>query len=361
MTAPRKPGTSTGTDGPAPGIAARKEQHLDIVLSGTVAGRRGTGLDAICFEHAALPEIALSDVDLSTSLFGRELTAPLLISSMTGGPVRSGAINEALAEAAQATGIAFAVGSQRIALEGQGAGGLEHRLRTLAPGVPLLANLGAAQLRDRAGLAMAERAVAMIEADALIVHLNPLQEAVQAGGDTDWRGLLAAIAALTKRLPVPVVAKEVGAGISGTVAERLVEAGVVAIDVAGSGGTSWAQVEAERTGDARLKAVASAFRDWGIPTARAVVDVRRACPAATVIASGGIRDGIDVARAIRLGADVVGQAAGILPAALEGPGAVVAHLDTVIDQLRIACFCTGSASLGELRRAALIDPPPGVA
>lgn len=361
MTAPRKPGFLTGaTDGSPPGIAARKEQHLDIVLGGTVAGRLGTGLDAVRFEHVALPEIALADVDLSTSLFGRRLTAPLLISSMTGGPSRAGTINDALAEAAQTTGIALAVGSQRIALEGEGAGGLGRRLRTLAPAVPLLANLGAAQLRTTAGLAMAERAVSMIEADALIIHLNPLQEAVQAGGDTDWRVLLAAIATLTKRLPVPVVAKEVGAGISGSIARRLVEAGVAAIDVAGSGGTSWAQVEAERAEDVRLKAVASAFRDWGIPTARAILDVRRACPAATVIASGGIRDGIDVARAIRLGADVVGQAAGILPAALEGTGAVVAHIETVIDQLRIACFCTGSASLSDLRRAALIDPPPGV-
>lgn len=201
---------------------------------------------------------------------------------------------------------------------------------------------------------MAERAIDMIDADALIVHLNPLQEAVQAGGDRDWSGLLAKIAALARRLAKPIVVKEVGGGISATVARRLVEAGVGVIDVAGLGGTSWAAVEGARAPDAAQKAIAAAFHDWGIPTARALVDVRAACSETPLIASGGIRDGVDAAKAIRLGADLVGQAGGVLAAAMAGPEAIVAHVGILVAQLRIACFCTGSRDLAALRQAALV-------
>ena len=336
-------------------IAERKDQHLDIVLNRSVqAASATTGLEHIRFEHVALPEIALGDVDLTTRFLSRRMRAPLLISSMTGGPERAGAINRAIAEAAQAVGIGFGVGSQRIALDNSGAGGLGRDLRRLAPDVPLLANFGAAQLKLWDGPVMARRAVDMIEADALIIHLNPLQEAVQTGGDTDWSGLLARIELVTRALPVPVIAKEVGAGISAATARQLVAAGVAMIDVAGVGGTSWAQVEAERAETARGRAIASAFRDWGIPTARAIADVRAACPPTPIIASGGIRDGIDIARALRLGADVAAQAAGVLPAALAGSEALAEHLTVLIEQLRIACFCTGSRDIAALRTARLI-------
>ncbi|MCB8838735.1 type 2 isopentenyl-diphosphate Delta-isomerase [Aurantimonas sp. VKM B-3413] len=339
-------------------IAGRKSDHLDIVLNPTLSGRRASsGFDAIVFEHLALPELALSAIDLSTRFLGRSLNAPLLISSMTGGPERAARINHNLAEAAEALGIALAVGSQRIAIEGRATGGLDRSLRDLAPSIPILANVGAAQLGLGYGRGEAERAVEMIGADALIIHLNPLQEAVQPGGDTDWRGILRAIETLARDLAVPLVVKEVGAGISGALARRLVEAGAQTIDVAGAGGTSWAAVEAERSEDALTRATALVFSDWGIPTARAIADVRRACPETTVIGSGGIKTGLDVAKAIRLGADLAGQAAASLGAADRSAEAVVTHFSAVITQLRIACFCTGSADLKALRQAPLLAPP----
>jgi isopentenyl-diphosphate delta-isomerase len=194
----------------------------------------------------------------------------------------------------------------------------------------------------------------MIDADALIVHLNPLQEAVQSGGDRDWRGLIAKLEALVASSKVPVCAKEVGFGISGRLAKRLWEIGIRTIDVAGAGGTSWAAVEAGRAPNERLRAVAETFREWGIPTARAIAGARAACPDATIIASGGIKSGLDAAKAIRLGADLAGQAAGVLRAALDSVEAVTAHFEDRIEELRIACFCTGSATLDDLRRAPLL-------
>ncbi len=333
----------------------RKSQHLDIVLAGQARAAAGaSGLDGISFEHQALPELHLDEIRLDTQFLGKRINAPLLVSSMTGGPERASAINRNLAIACEALGIALAIGSQRIAIEGEGSSGLGAELRRLAPTIPLLGNFGAAQLNRGYGIEEARRAVEMIEADALIIHLNPLQEAVQAEGDRDWRGLLGRIGALARDLEVPLVVKEVGAGISGRLARRLCDAGVRVIDVAGAGGTSWAAVEAERAATPRQAAVARAFSDWGIPTAIAIAEVREACPEATVVGSGGIRSGIDVAKAIRLGADVVGQAAGVLDAAVESPAAVVAHFETVIDQLRVACFCTGSADLAALRQATLL-------
>lgn len=336
------------------GIADRKDQHLDVVLSGRGQGPAATGLDAVRFRHVALPEIALGDVDLSTTFLGRRLGAPLLVSAMTGGPARACAINRALAAACGRLRLPLAVGSQRVALEGGGDGGLGRDLRAALGDVPLLANLGAAQLNLGYGLAEARRAVDMIEADALVLHLNPLQEAVQEGGDGDWRGLLGRIGSLARALPVPLVAKEVGAGLSGPVARRLVDAGVAVLDVAGAGGTSWALVEAERARSPRAAAVARAFAGWGIPTAQAIAEVRRACPGAVVIGSGGIRDGLDAARALRLGADLAGQAAGVLAAAAEGEEAVTEALEVAIAQLRVACFCTGSPDLAALKAAELL-------
>lgn len=336
-------------------ILDRKNDHLDIVLDPRRAcSKVDPGYAVLTFEHCAVPELRLEDIDIAAALFGRRIAAPLLISSMTGGATRSSNINLNLAEAAEALGIALAVGSQRIALETNADHGLTRQLRDVAPNIPLLANLGAAQLVSGYGIEQAQRAVEMIQADALIIHLNPLQEAVQVGGDRDWRGVLLAIEALALRLQVPLVAKEVGAGISPSVAQRLLDAGVSVIDVAGAGGTSWAAVEAERTADPKQRAIAQAFTGWGIPSAQAIASVRRVCPSATLIASGGIRDGIDAAKAIRLGADLVGQAAGVLDAALVGPQAVIDHFEVLIQQLRVACFCTGSADLAALARAPLL-------
>lgn len=331
----------------------RKDQHLDVVLSGGGRHALTTGFEQIRFVHEALPDIDHDKIDLGADFLGRRLKAPLLISSMTGGPARAEAINAHLAEAAQHLGIALAVGSQRSAIENDGAGGLDRSLRDRAPDTLILANIGAAQLTRGFGLEEARRAVEMIGADALIVHLNPLQEACQPEGDRDWWGVGAALEALVRAIEVPVVVKETGAGLSAATARRLLDMGVAALDVAGAGGANWGLIEGERATDPADKAHALAFADWGIPTAQALRAVRRACPQAAIVGSGGVRDGVDVAKAIRLGADVVGQAAGVLEAATRSADAVVAHFEGVIRQLRTVCFCTGSADLAALKHAPL--------
>ncbi len=335
------------------GIVNRKDQHLDVILSGAAAHGLANGFDDVRFIHEALPDLDHAGIDLGADFLGRRLKAPLLISSMTGGPARAEAINTRLAEAAQHLGIALAVGSQRAALESGGAPGLDKALRLRAPDTPILANIGAAQLTRGFGLDEARRVLDMIAADALIVHLNPLQEACQPEGDRDWRGVGAALEALVKAIDAPVVVKETGAGISAATAKRLFAMGVAAVDVAGAGGSNWATVEGERAVDEGDKSHAAAFADWGIPTARAIAEVRAACPDGVIIGSGGIHDGVEAAKAIRLGADLVGQATGVLTAATISTEAVVAHFQTVIRQMRTVCFCTGSANLMALRRAAL--------
>jgi len=333
-------------------IVARKDQHLNVILSGRARHGRDGGLDAVRFVHEALPDLDYGKIDLGADFLGRRLKAPLLISSMTGGPARAEAINARLAEAAQHLGIALAVGSQRAALEGA-APGLDMTLRLKAPDTPILANIGAAQLTRGVGPDEAKRLVDVIAADALIVHLNPLQEACQPEGDRDWWGVGAALEALVRTADFPVVVKETGAGLSAATCKRLAAMGVAALDVAGAGGSNWALVEGERSESAADKAHAAAFADWGIPTARAIAEARAAAPRTLIIGSGGIRDGVDVARAIRLGADMVGQAAGVLAAATVSTEAVVEHFQTVIRQLRTVCFCTGSANLTALARAPL--------
>ena len=338
-------------------LSRRKDDHLDIVLGrqGGVNGA-GNGLDAIRFEHCALPELDLNAIDLRSELLGIQLRAPLLISSMTGGAERATAINRHLAEAAQALGIAMGVGSQRVGLRSGNDQGLTRELRRLAPDIALLSNIGAAQLLEKDGQDLARRAVDNLQANALIIHLNPLQEAVQAEGDKDWRGVLEAIRRTVDSVGVPVIVKEVGAGLSADVAVALVQAGVRVIDVAGCGGTSWAVVEAERAALPADREVAMAFADWGIPTATSLAMVRKVLPDVTLIASGGVRNGVDAAKAIRLGADLVGQAAAVLHDATLSTAAVIEHFDIVIRQLRIACFCTGSADLKALRHARLLAP-----
>ncbi len=336
-------------------ITDRKDQHLDVVLAGGGRHARDAGFDAIRFVHEALPDLDHAKIDLGADFLGRRLRAPFLISSMTGGPSRAEAINARLAEAAQALGIALAVGSQRGALAGDGGGGLDQSLRDRAPDTPILANIGAAQLTRGFGVDEARRVIDMIGADALIVHLNPLQEACQPEGDRDWWGVGAALEALIRKLDAPVVVKETGAGISAATARRLFAMGVAAVDIAGAGGANWGLIEGERSTDAADKAHALAFADWGIPSAQAIAAVRSACPDHLIIGSGGIRNGVDAAKAIRLGADIVGQAAGVLQAATISTEAVVAHFQVMIRQLRTACLCTGSAHLQALRHARLLQ------
>lgn len=338
-------------------LTSRKEQHLDVVLAGQARATVTTGLETVLFEHVALPEVSWHAVDLSTRFLDHDIDAPLMIGSMTGGPQRAAAINRSLAQVCQQLRLPLAVGSQRVMIEGGEAAGLDGSLRRLAPDIPILANFGAAQLNRGFGRDQALRAVEAIGASALILHLNPLQEAVQPEGDRDWGGLAAKIGALARDLPVPVVVKEVGAGLSAAVVARLAAEGVTAFDVAGAGGTDWARVEAARATDPDAAQVAACFAGWGIPTAEAIREARQAAPQATIIGSGGIVSGLDAARAIRLGADVVSLAGAVLAAAIDGPDVLWRQLDIVLRQLRTACFCTGSADLAALRRARLRTPP----
>jgi isopentenyl-diphosphate delta-isomerase len=339
-------------------LTIRKKDHVEIVLGDAgVRSTVGTGLGRIRFEHVALPEMSLDDVVLGTTFLGKSLDSPFLISSMTGGFAKGSRINHHLAEAAAHRRIALAVGSQRIALEDEASGsaGFGKELRKLAPKIPIYANLGAAQFAKGYGLPDARRAIDMLEADALIIHLNPLQEAVQSGGDRNWSFLLDTLGKLANELDVPVIVKEVGFGISGALAKKLAKRGIAAIDVAGAGGTNWAMVEAQRSKASDLRKVAEAFADRGIPTAYAIHGVRSALPHIPLIGSGGIRTGVEAAKAIRLGADLVGIAAGLLEAATKSAKAVDDELGIVIDQLRITCFCTGSRNLRELKAAPLVN------
>jgi isopentenyl-diphosphate delta-isomerase len=332
---------------------SRKREHIETVLREDV-GAKGitTGFERFFFEHQALPELSLDQIDLSTTVFGRRLAAPFLISSMTGGTEPARGINRHLAEAAQSLGIAMGVGSQRAALERVDLSET-YRVRRVAPDILLFANFGAVQVNYGYGVDEARRAVEMIEADALFLHLNPLQEAVQPGGDRDWRGLLPKIGELARRLPVPLLVKEVGNGIGADLARRLVDCGVAGIDVAGAGGTSWSEVEAHRQPDAQARHIAHAFAAWGIPTALALIESVEAVPQIPVFASGGVRSGIDAAKAIRLGAALVGSAAPMLGGAARTAAAVRDRMSTMIEELRIAAFCTGAPNLAALRKATL--------
>lgn len=334
-------------------IGSRKSDHIRINLEQDVRSALTTGLEGYRFLHRALPELDLERIDLSQELFGRRLRSPLLISSMTGGTDEAAEINRRLAEAAQASGIAMGLGSQRAALEHPELAP-SFQVRRYAPDVLLLANLGAIQLNYGYGVEQCRRAVEMIEADALILHLNALQEAVQPEGDTRWAGLLGKIEAVCRALPVPVIAKEVGWGFSRQDACWLAEAGVAAIDVAGAGGTSWSQVEMHRAKTDSQRRLAAAFVDWGIPTAEAILNVRAAAPGLTVIASGGLRSGVDIAKCIALGARLGGMAGPFLKAAVRSSEDAVQAIEEISREIRVCMFMTGAGSLQALGEVELI-------
>lgn len=334
-------------------ISSRKADHIRINLENDVRSGIQTGLEHIRFTHRALPELNLEEIDLTQQVFEKRLNAPILISSMTGGSDDARKINRVLAQAAQITGIAMGVGSQRAAIEHPDLSAT-FQVREFAPDVLLFANLGAVQLNYGYGVEQCLKAVDMIGADALVLHVNALQEALQPEGDTRFGGLLDKIHLICQEVHVPVIVKEVGWGISQVDAQRLQAAGVAAIDVAGAGGTSWSQVEMYRAKNESQARLAAAFVNWGIPTREAIRNVRQAAPRLMVIASGGLRSGIDIAKCLALGASMGGMAGPFLKAAAISLESTLQAIEEIRREIQICMFVTGSANLNDLSEELLI-------
>src|SRR5690625_3658057 len=333
----------------AEGINKRKTEHIRLCLNDNVEGvNKSTGLEGISFIHNALPEINFKDVNLETSFLNKPLQAPFLVSSMTGGSKLAADINQNLAKAAEEKGWAIALGSTRALLESD-AHKKSFLIREDAPTVPLIANLGAVQLNYGYGAEEAQRIVDMTEADSLVLHLNSLQEAVQDGGDLNFENLLSKIEEVCKKVNVPVGAKEVGFGIDGFAAEKLHNAGISYIDVAGAGGTSWSQVERLRSQDPLRKAAAEAFNSWGLPTKDCIVSVRSRLNETPIVASGGMKTGLDAAKAITIGANVIGYARQLLEAATESVEAVVREMEQIELELKMTMFGIGVQTIEELK------------
>jgi isopentenyl-diphosphate delta-isomerase len=337
-----------------PPIEDRKADHIRINLERDVQfPRLTTGLERYRFLHNALPELNIKEINTSLPLFGKVLRTPILISSMTGGAELAYRINRALAEAAQQHGVAMGLGSQRAALKNPELT-YTYQVRDIAPDILLFGNVGAVQLNYGYGVDECRRLVDMIQADALILHFNVLQEAVQPEGDTNFAGLLGRVEKLCRDLGTPVIAKEVGWGFSEQNCRDLHSAGVAAIDVAGAGGTSWSEVEYHRAPTAFHARVARAFADWGIPTADAITYAKRGAPDLPIIASGGLRDGIDIAKCIALGASLGGLAGPFLKAADQSAEAASDLIEELSTQIRIAMLCSGASNIAALQTTPLI-------
>ncbi len=333
----------------------RKKEHVDIVLKKDVGHRsKSTGFDRYDFIHNALPELSLDEVDTRSSFLHRSLDLPLMITGMTGGYPGAVKINAGLAAVCHEKKIALGLGSQRQMLEDRSQWNSFRVARKNAPDIPLIGNIGATHVVDAEAADRVKRLVEWIEADAIAIHLNALQEAVQPEGTADFRGVLHGIERIVRASPVPVIVKETGAGISAAVAQRLIDAGVSIIDVSGAGGTSWSAVESFRQNN-RKSRLAARFRDWGIPTADCVTQLAR-FREIFIIASGGIRDGVDVAKALALGAALAGMARPLLHAfSARGKKGLVEEIDAIAAELRLVMFLTGCASITELRKTPPVD------
>jgi len=337
-------------------IAGRKDSHLALCLSEEVEpfGRHRSGFGELRFDHDALPEIDLADVRTDVEILGKRLAAPILLGAMTGGTARAGEMNRRLAVAAARCGVGFALGSQRRMLQDPSTRE-SYAVRDAAPALPLVVgNLGAVQLNYGVGGSELRRLVTDAGCDAFAFHLNPLQEAVQAEGDTRFSALAPKLRAAALELGVPVLVKEVGSGISETTARKLAELPIAGVETGGVGGTSWSMVESLRAADPLRRALGERFASWGIPTAESVVACRRALPTHVVIASGGIRDGIEIAKALALGADAAAIALPFLRAAARSADAVVEEIERLVAELRTAMFLTGCAAPAELRGRRLV-------
>ena len=325
----------------------RKLEHIEVLLSDPDSDRSKSYFDRIALKHHALPEVDFEHVDTATTFLGKGISFPFLISSMTGG--KGGQlmdINRNLARAAARTGVAMGVGSQRV-IFADPAARASFDLRQYAPDLPLCANLGAIQLMNGFGIEECRAAVELLDADALILHLNPLQEICQIEGNTNFAGVAARIAEVVAALDLPVIVKEVGAGICDDDIERLIDCGVEYIDLAGTGGVSWSRVENERARRKRRKST-YAFDDWGLPTPLALDMAARYRDRVRLIASGGVRSGIDMAKAMAMGASLCGMARPLLEPAMESEDAVVEFIEWVRDEFRRAMFLLACGSVDDL-------------
>lgn len=329
--------------------SSRKDDHLRICLEEDVRSNTSPGFERIGLKVQSLPELDFDQIDLGTTVFGKKLAAPLLISSMTGGSGNTRHFNQILARAANQFGIAMGVGSQRAAIEHPELEETFAIVRKEAPNALLFANLGVAQLNKAYGLAQCQRAVDMLEADGLYLHLNALQEVLQPEGNRNFSDLLGKIETITASLSVPVLAKEVGCGIDKETAQKLVNVGVKGIDVAGLGGTSWAAVEMYRQTEPVRKSVCANFINWGIPTVPALLDLSGLPEDVIKISSGGLESGIDVAKSLALGAELAGFARKFILAAAEGERELEQTIQKIILELKISLFLTGSTNLREIK------------
>lgn len=337
-------------------IHNRKTEHLTLARDGSTQMRSGNGLDSIRFEPISLPELDFSEIRIDSTFLGKPISAPIMIASMSGGTKESETLNERLAVAAQAMQIPLALGSMRIALE-QPELKKAFQLRHIAPTIPILANIGGAQLVEAGGIQRAVDCAEIAAADALIVHLNPLQEALQPNGDRNWRGVGNAIKTLVEESAVPIIVKEVGHGLGTTSVKQLVDLGVAWIDLAGTGGTSWAMIEALRAGDLQRAEIGTAFANFGISaveTLNAINQEPEKYASCRFIASGGIRSGLDIARSLRAGATLCSAAKPFLDAADKGGEAIESLVATWCEQLKITCFATGSRDIESLKHARLL-------
>jgi isopentenyl-diphosphate delta-isomerase len=338
---------------PGSEIRSRKDAHLDLCTQRDVEYRRSTLLDQVHLLHNSLPELAVSDVDLSVEMLGRQLQAPFVITGMTGGTDNGRELNRALATAAQKFGLAMGVGSQRAMLVDPSAAET-FQVREVAPDILLLANLGAVQARE-IGVDGVAGLIESIRADAVCIHLNPAQELVQDEGDRDFRGCLAAITDLSFELPVPVIVKETGCGLAPATLSRLADAGIEWVDVSGAGGTTWTGIEGLR-GSARQQSLGAVLREWGVPTAASIVYAKRA--GLRIIASGGIRTGLDSARAIALGAQATGLALPLLRAfAAGGVAQVLVATSELVESLRAIAVLAGAPTIDALREVPRVLGP----
>lgn len=338
------------------GIEKRKLRHIRVSLEENVETDIATGFEDVRLIHRALPEIDLDEVSTETTFFGRKLAAPLIISAITGGTEDAAKINEVLAEVAEEKQIGISVGSQRIAIAQPETIPTFSVVREKAPSTFVMGNLGCPQLSLGWGVAEAEKCIEMVDADALALHMNPLQEAVQVDGDTNYHGVYEKISELNKNLDTPIIMKETGAGIAWEDAIKMQKAGASGLEISGVGGTSWSAVEyhiAKEVGKQEMEYLGGALWNWGIPTAISVMETTKKTDLA-VISSGGIRTGVEIVKSIALGAHIGGIAKPFLEKAIEGKDALAEHVDHIISEIRVAMFLIGASNLDELKHVPVL-------